>query len=138
MAEGQIERSVLELDRLHAERGFDVGLLTGFGHVGRLSLAARAGPNRREWRSSTRTYNCPQASDGSGDHFATDADLWRELRHGRQAADRVAEDRRRQPLPADLDRAPGGRGDPDEAPRRLDPAPDDARSALRSPRAARR
>src|SRR5215217_2602916 len=87
-------------------------------------------PNRRPWRSPTPTYNCPQASDGSGDHFATDADLRRELRHGRQTADRAAEDRGREPIPADLDRPSGGRRDPDEAPGRLDAAADDARPAL--------
>src|SRR5215211_3368337 len=91
-----------------------------------------------QWRSQARTYNCPQASDGSETTLATDADLWCELRHGRQAADRVAEDRGRKPLPADLDRPSGGGRDPDEAPGSLDAASDDPRPAVGPARATRR
>src|SRR3954464_14738925 len=69
---------------------------------------------------------------------AADDHLWSELRHGRKAADRPVEDRGWQQVPADLDRPPGGRGDPDEAPGRLDSAPDDPRSALRRSRSDRR
>ena len=68
---------------------------------------------------------------------AGDGHLRRELRHGRQAADRAAQGRRHEQVPADLDRASGGGGDPDEAPGRLDAAPDDARPALRHARRAR-
>src|SRR5437763_16736978 len=56
---------------------------------------------------------------------AGDADLRRELRSGRQAADRSPEDGRGQQVPSDLDRSPRGRGDPDEAAERVDAAADD-------------
>ena len=49
---------------------------------------------------------------------AGDGHLRRELRHGRQAADRAAQDRRLEQVPPDLDRPSGGGGDPDEAPGR--------------------
>ena len=42
----------------------------------------------------------------------------------------LLEDRRKQQVPADLDRPSRGRGDPDEAPGRLDAPPDDPRPAL--------
>src|SRR5262249_34801481 len=64
---------------------------------------------------------------GLGDNLAADADLRRQLRHGRQAADRPVEDGGREPIPPHLDRAPRGRRDPDEAPGRLNAAPDDPR-----------
>ena len=70
--------------------------------------------------------------DGAGD-----GDLRRELRHGREAADRAAEGRRHEQIPADLDRASRGGGHPDEASGGVDAAPDDARPALRHARRAR-
>ena len=69
---------------------------------------------------------------------AGDGHLRRQLRHGRQAADRAPEDRRRQQVPADLDRSSGGRVDPDEAAGRGHAAADDPRPAVRHPRRARR
>src|SRR4051794_21781525 len=99
----------------------------------RLSPVKRVAPNRGPGWPRTRTYNCSQASDGSEKTtLATDADLRRELRHGRQTADRVVEDRGRKPLPADLDRASRGCGNPDEAPGCLDAAADDPRPAVGS------
>ncbi len=68
---------------------------------------------------------------------ARDGDLRSELRPRRQAADRAAEDGRRQQVPADLDRPPRGGGDPDEAAGSADPPPDDPRPALRHARGAR-
>src|SRR5689334_10209561 len=65
---------------------------------------------------------------------AGDGHLRRELRHGRKTADRAAEDRREQQIPADLDRASRGGGDPDEAPGRLDAEADDPRPPLRHAR----
>ena len=56
---------------------------------------------------------------------------------GRQAADRPAQDGRRKQVPADLDRPPGGGGDPGQAPGRLDATADDARSRHGHPRAPR-
>jgi len=41
-----------------------------------------------------------------------------------------AEDGREQQVPADLDRPPGGGGDPDEAAGSVDAAADDSRSAV--------
>ncbi len=52
-----------------------------------------------------------------------DDDLRGVVRPRRQAADRAAEDGRRQPLPADLDRPSGGGRDPDEAAGRDAPRP---------------
>ena len=69
---------------------------------------------------------------------AGDGHLRRELRHGRQAADRAAQGCRHEQVPADLDRASRGRRDPDEAPGRVDAAADDARPAVRHARRARR
>src|SRR4051794_37573222 len=74
----------------------------------------------------------------TGRVHAGDGHLWGELRHGRQAAHRSAQDRRLQSVPADLDRTPGGSGDPDEVAGRLDPPADDPRPALRHARRARR
>ena len=68
---------------------------------------------------------------------AGDGHLRRQLRHGRQAADRPAEDRRLQQVPPDLDRASGGGGDPHEAAGREHPAADDARPPRRHARRAR-
>ena len=61
----------------------------------------------------------------SEDFRAGDGHLRRQLRHGWQAADRASEDGRRQQVPADLDRTPGGRVDPDEAPGRRYATADD-------------
>ena len=69
---------------------------------------------------------------------ARDGHLRRQLRHGRQAADRAAEDGRRQPLPPDLDRASRGGGDPRQAAERRAGAADDPRPAERRRRPARR
>ena len=64
--------------------------------------------------------------------------LWRVVRHGRQAADRPAQDRRRPPLPAHLDRPQRGQRDHGAHPG-LDPsAADDARPAQLGRRGARR
>ena len=68
---------------------------------------------------------------------AGDGHLRRQLRHGRQAADRAAEDRGQQQVPADLDRTSRGGRDPHEAAGRVDAAPDDARPHGRRPRRAR-
>src|SRR5205085_8846303 len=76
----------------------------------------------------TPAYTSPSLPRGAA--RAGNGDLRRELRHGRQAADRVAEDRREQQVPADLDRSSGGRGDSDEAPGSVHSPADDARSAL--------
>src|SRR5581483_10758628 len=92
---------------------------------------------RPGFRAQTRTYNSRRPARARR-HFATDADLRRQLRHGRQAADRAVEDGRRQPVPPDLDRASGGGRDPDEASGRLDAPADDARPAVGPARSARR
>src|SRR3954467_13559198 len=63
-----------------------------------------------------------------------DDDLRRLLRPRRKAADRAAEDGRREPLPADLDRAPRGGRDPDEAAGSDRAAAADARPADEHPR----
>ena len=67
---------------------------------------------------------------------AGDGHLRRQLRHGRQAADRSAEDRGREQVPADLDRARRGGRDPDEAPGGRDAPPDDPRPAERRARSS--
>src|SRR5581483_5166097 len=69
---------------------------------------------------------------------AGDAHLRRQLRLGRQAADRPAEDRRRKQVPPDLDRASRGGGHPHEAAEPGAAAADDSRPAQRHARAARR
>src|SRR5438552_2043916 len=56
-----------------------------------------AGLGRAVASGPTRSYNGSQARRRAGDHLAADADLRRELRHGRQAADCSLEDRRWEP-----------------------------------------
>ena len=80
----------------------------------------------------------PWAMIAPGTPDVRDGHLRRELRPGRQAADRPAQDRRREQVPPDLDRPPGGGGDPDEAPGRDDAAADDPRPRHGHARAARR
>src|SRR6266516_2266299 len=85
------------------------------------------------WRALGRSYN-PWRTPDEEPHAANDH-LRSQLRHGRQAADRPAEDGRWQQVPPDLDRPPRGRRDPDEAPGRVDAATDDPRPPLGRSRA---
>src|SRR6185295_10035007 len=85
---------------------------------GELAVGAR-------WRCRPARIMARRLGPRPGEDLAADADLRRQLRHGRQAADRAVEDRGWEPVSADLDRPPRGRGDPDEAPGRLNPATDD-------------
>ena len=87
---------------------------------------------RRRGRARSR-----QRATLAGESDAGDDRLRRQLRHGRQAADRALEDRRRQQVPADLDRPRRGGRDPDEAAGLGACPPAHARPADEHPRRAR-
>ena len=105
---------------------------------------SRSPPVRVRHPPPPRSGDAPPSTCSSADNpraytpaGAGDGDLRRELRHGRQAADRAAEGRRHEQVPADLDRASRGGGHPDEAAGGVDSASDDARPPVRHARGAR-